>query len=269
MHVHRCITFAIMKLVRFVGVLLLAGQPSLNIWAGNLTPSQSAEPSVKESARLVPTQPFQNTSTPSSSLEPITKPQELAWNDVKKFHSTKRLSDTPLQDSTVRPQNDSTVRQLSRSTRRQKKLSQFPDNDSIRTQIDHDPAFGIYKDNYFVTGSSFNGGVNKNNSDAKFQISLRYRLIQGVLPYNTYLFISYTQKSFWDIYRKSKPFSESNYNPTIGLGNLICRQGKAVGLALLQYEHESNGRDSIWSRSWNRISLMGQLFFTKKLGYGG
>lgn len=148
-------------------------------------------------------------------------------------------------------------------TRRQKKLLQFPDNDSIRDQIDHDPAFGIYKDNYFVTGSSFNGGVNKNNSDAKFQISLRYRLIQGVLPYNTYLFISYTQKSFWDIYRKSKPFSESNYNPTIGLGNLICRQGKAVGLALLQYEHESNGRDSIWSRSWNRISLMGQLFFTK------
>lgn len=263
MHAHRCITFAIMKLVRFVGVLLLAGQPSLNIWAGNLTPSQSAEPSVKESVRLDPTLPSQNTSTPSSSLEPITKPQELAWNDVKEFHSTKRLSDTPPQDSTVRPQNDSTVRQLSRSTRRQKKLSQFPDNDSIRTQIDHDPAFGIYKDNYFVTGSSFNGGVNKNNSDAKFQISLRYRLIQGVLPYNTYLFISYTQKSFWDIYRKSKPFSESNYNPTIGLGNLICRQGKAVGLALLQYEHESNGRDSIWSRSWNRISLMGQLFFTK------
>ena len=263
MHAHRCITFAIMKLVRFVGVLLLAGQPSLNIWAGNLTPSQSAEPSVKESVRLVPTQPFQNTSTPSSSLEPITKPQELAWDDVKEFQSTKRLSDTPPQDSTVRPQNDSTVRQLSRSTRRQEKLSQFPDNDSIRTQIDHDPAFGIYKDNYFVTGSSFNGGVNKNNSDAKFQISLRYRLIQGVLPYNTYLFISYTQKSFWDIYRKSKPFSESNYNPTIGLGNLICRQGKAVGLALLQYEHESNGRDSIWSRSWNRISLMGQLFFTK------
>lgn len=82
-----------MKLVRFVGVLLLAGQTSfLNIWAGNLTPSQSAEPSVKESARLVPTQPFQNTSTPSSSLEPITKPQELAWDDVKEFQSTKRLN---------------------------------------------------------------------------------------------------------------------------------------------------------------------------------
>ena len=96
MHAHRCITFAIMKLVRFVGVLLLAGQTSLNIWAGNLTPSQSAEPSVKKSVRLVPTQPSQNTSTPSSSLEPITKPQELAWNDVKEFHSTKLHSKTPL-----------------------------------------------------------------------------------------------------------------------------------------------------------------------------
>ena len=116
----------------------------------------------------------------------------------------------------------------------------------------------------FVTGSSFShGGPNKYNSDAKFQISLRYRLIQGVLPYNTYLFLTYTQKSFWEIYRKSKPFSDNNYNPTLGLGNLLRKNGKAVGLVMLQYEHESNGRDSIWSRSWNRISLLGQIFFSR------
>ena len=113
---------------------------------------------------------------------------------------------------------------------RHARLAQLPDSDSVRREIDREPPFGIYKDNYFVTGSSFShGGPNKYNSDAKFQISLRYRLIQGVLPYNTYLFLTYTQKSFWE----------------------------------MQYEHESNGRDSIWSRSWNRISLLGQIFFSR------
>lgn len=113
---------------------------------------------------------------------------------------------------------------------RHARLAQLPDSDSVRREIDREPPFGIYKDNYFVTGSSFShGGPNKYNSDAKFQISLRYRLIQGVLPYNTYLFLTYTQKSFWEIYRKSKPFSDNNYNPTLGLGNLLRKMGKRWG----------------------------------------
>ena len=118
---------------------------------------------------------------------------------------------------------------------RHARLAQLPDSDSVRREIDREPPFGIYKDNYFVTGSSFShGGPNKYNSDAKFQISLRYRLIQGVLPYNTYLFLTYTQKSFWEIYRKSKPFSDNNYNPTLGLGNLLRKNGKAVGDAAIR-----------------------------------
>ena len=35
----------------------------------------------------------------------------------------------------------------------------------------------------------------------------------------------------------------------------ITRGDKVVGVGFLQFEHESNGRDSIWSRSWNRITL--------------
>lgn len=135
---------------------------------------------------------------------------------------------------------------------------EYPDRDSVYRAVESIPPFGIYKDNYVVTGTSFSGGkVNKDNSDAKFQISLRHRLIKGVLPYHTYLFLTYTQKSFWDIYKKSKPFAENNYNPTLGLGNHIVSKDRVVGVALLQFEHESNGRDSIWSRSWNRITLTG------------
>lgn len=128
------------------------------------------------------------------------------------------------------------------------------------------PSFGIFKDNYFVTGSSFSGGqATKYNSDAKFQISIRQRLFKGVLPFNTSVFLSYSQKSFWDIYRESKPFDDNNYNPALGLNSYITLKKKVVGIVLLQYEHESNGRDSIWSRSVNKLSLTGILQVNKDL----
>lgn len=106
----------------------------------------------------------------------------------------------------------------------------FSDTAEVYSRLESVPPFGIYKDNYFVTGSSFSGGkLTKNNSDAKFQISIRHRLIKGVLPFHTYLFLTYTQKSFWDIYKKSKPFAESNYNPTLGLGHSDYPPGQARG----------------------------------------
>lgn len=130
--------------------------------------------------------------------------------------------------------------------------------DSVMQASGNIPAFTIYKDNYIVTGTSFSGGkVTKYNSDAKFQISLRHRLYRNLLPYKIYLFLTYTQKSFWDIYRKSAPFSETNYNPTLGGGRNFISGGKIVGSAMLQFEHESNGRDGVNSRSWNRITFMG------------
>ena len=141
----------------------------------------------------------------------------------------------------------------------------FSDTAEVYSRLESVPQFGIYKDNYFVTGSSFSGGkLTKNNSDAKFQISIRHRLIKGMLPFHTYLFLTYTQKSFWDIYKKSKPFAESNYNPTLGLGTPITRRDKLVGLGMLQFEHESNGRGGDSSRSWNRISLTGIFEFNRR-----
>lgn len=130
--------------------------------------------------------------------------------------------------------------------------------DSCGPDIRTIPAFSIYMDNYIITGFSVNGEkINKYTSDAKFQISLRHRLYKGHLPWNTYLFFTYTQKSFWDLYRSSAPFAETNYNPTVGIGRNFIRDNRIAGIGMLQFEHESNGRDSIWSRSWNMVSLMG------------
>lgn len=136
--------------------------------------------------------------------------------------------------------------------------------DSVMQASGNIPAFTIYKDNYLITGTSFSGGkVTKYNSDVKFQISLRHRLYRKLLPYKLYLFLTYSQKSFWDIYRNSSPFSETNYNPTLGVGRNFIRKGRIGGIGMMQFEHESNGRDSIWSRSWNRITFTGIYYFNR------
>ncbi|MDD4819567.1 MAG: phospholipase A [Flavobacteriales bacterium] len=129
--------------------------------------------------------------------------------------------------------------------------------DQISSAMETIPPFCIFKDNYFISGTNFNGGINSNNSDVKYQISVMDRLIKGALPYDTYLFITYTQKSFWDIYKESAPFEDTNFNPSLGIGNNIVVNDRLAGIVLLQIEHESNGRDSIWNRSWNMVSTTG------------
>ena len=136
--------------------------------------------------------------------------------------------------------------------------------DSLMQALGNIPAFTIYKDNYVVTGTSFTGGkISKYNSDAKFQISLRHRLYRKLLPYRIYLFLTYSQKSFWDIYRKSAPFADNNYNPSLGFGRNFIGEGRIKGIGMVQFEHESNGRDSIWSRSWNRLTFTGIYLMNK------
>ncbi len=75
------------------------------------------------------------------------------------------------------------------------------------------PSFGMFKDNYFLTGVPTNKEINKKTADAKFQISIQQRLTKATLPLDLFLLLTYTQKSFWDIYRSSSPFEDSDYNP--------------------------------------------------------
>lgn len=118
------------------------------------------------------------------------------------------------------------------------------------------PSFTIHKDNYFITGVPTNTAINSNTANAKYQISFKQMISRSVLPLNTYLFLTYSQKAFWDIYKESYPFKEINFNPTIGVGKAFFdKDDKLRGIGTFNFEHESNGRDSIFSRSWNRLSL--------------
>ncbi|MCE5206386.1 MAG: phospholipase A [Porphyromonadaceae bacterium] len=137
--------------------------------------------------------------------------------------------------------------------------------EEIISYMDNLPPFSIYKDNYFITGIPLNRNIDRETADAKFQISFRHRLTRSRLPFDTFLYLTYTQKSFWNIYRESAPFRDSNYNPGIGLGRYIIVDNRLTGAAFLQLEHESNGRDSIESRSTNWIGFSGKYFLTSNL----
>lgn len=137
------------------------------------------------------------------------------------------------------------------STVYSQRLKRAEVHDTIQTM----PSFSIYHDNYIISGVPTNKPVDKHNADIKYQISFKQLVTRNTLPLNSYLFLSYTQKAFWNVYRKSSPFEEINYNPAIGLGKPVFnKEGYISGIAELQMEHESNGRDGMESRTWNRIS---------------
>lgn len=117
-----------------------------------------------------------------------------------------------------------------------------------------EPFYSLFKDNYFIFGGPINHKMTKHNSDAKFQVSLQIRLTNNTLPWNSYLYFYYTQKVFWSILEESLPMTDLNFNPGIGLAKPLYSDGRYIGKLKLQIEHESNGKDSIASRSWNRIS---------------
>jgi phospholipase A1 len=131
--------------------------------------------------------------------------------------------------------------------------------------IDRMPSFAVYEDTYFVIGGPLNKNINSNTADATFQLSIRQRLTQSILPFNTFLYLTYTQRSFWDIFAESSPFRDTNYNPGVGLGKYLIHNNKLMGGAFVQLEHQSNGRDGLESRSWNFISLTGKYFFNMRL----
>ena len=106
--------------------------------------------------------------------------------------------------------------------------------DSIRGILDKMPYFTLFKDNYFVGGTTLGHKPTAANSDVKFQLSIAQRLTKSKLPFDTYLF---------------------NFNPGIGLGHLIVYHNKYIGKGYLMLEHESNGKDSTASRSWNKVTF--------------
>ncbi len=101
--------------------------------------------------------------------------------------------------------------------------------------------------------------------EAKFQLSLRTKLLQDFGFAGADLWGAFTQQVMWQIYNgtDSKPFRNTDYQP-----ELIYVVPTVPGLRKLPFEwqwrhtqlglaHQSNGQADPLSRSWNRVYLGG------------
>lgn len=141
--------------------------------------------------------------------------------------------------------------------------------DSLREEFDNGPYFTLYRDNYFVVGTDPVHKPTANNSDVRFQVSIAQRLTKSTLPGGTYLFLAYTQQVAWDVFKNSMPMHDFTFNPGIGIGKPLFARGRFLGKATLMLEHMSNGRDSIQSRSWNRVALGASIMIDEQIVVDG
>lgn len=142
-------------------------------------------------------------------------------------------------------------------------------SDSVRREFDNGPYFTLYKDNYFIFGPAIGPKITKENTNAKFQVSVSQKLTKSTLPWNTYLYLFYTQKVFWNVLEESLPMTDLNFNPGIGIAKPLFMYNHYIGKLTFQIEHESNGRDSIQSRSWNRITFGANILVDANLSVHG
>lgn len=117
---------------------------------------------------------------------------------------------------------------------------------------------------YFVIGAD--------PTHAKFQLSFKYRFLK--LPDSVEsrwdrienFYFGYTQTSFWDLDSASAPFVDSSYKPELFY---FCSDIKQKWVPQMKrfafqtgFQHESNGRDGLESRSLN-------IFYIKPMGTFG
>jgi phospholipase A1/A2 len=123
-----------------------------------------------------------------------------------------------------------------------------------------DRPVSAHKLNYF----SIDQWPRNENAQIKFSISMKFRVLEPnlyILKYNLFpIYISYSQKSLWNIGQKSMPFEESNFNPECfldySINTKILGRLKLCNVVICLFEHESNGLLGDKSRSWNRQYIL-------------
>ena len=133
-------------------------------------------------------------------------------------------------------------------------------------------AFRPHNDNYFllakyssvVNNSPFQATLTNlpsnerklNNVEAAFQLSFKMKTLEDIPYTHSDLWFGYTQQSFWQAYSKrlSSPFRDTNYQPEVMLVTPLSWSLLGANIRFLNVGvvHQSNGRSTTLSRSWNR-----------------
>ena len=95
------------------------------------------------------------------------------------------------------------------------------------------------------------------NHEIKFQLSVKFPIIENLFGEQNSLQFAYTNLSFWQAYnnQSSSPFRETVHEPDLFM--ILENDWEILGFKnrLVQFGvvHQSNGRSGAESRSWNRI----------------
>lgn len=93
--------------------------------------------------------------------------------------------------------------------------------------------------------------------EAKFQLSIKVPLTTShLLTKGDKFYFAFTLESWWQLYTDelSRPFRETNYQPEFFyIAPLKWHPLKTNTAIVLGFQHQSNGRTQVISRSWNRL----------------
>lgn len=99
--------------------------------------------------------------------------------------------------------------------------------------------------------------IDLRSTEAEFQLSFKFRVVDLQDQIGASLWTGYTQLSQWQVYnpRVSRPFRETNYEPELMLAfhpdyNVLGMRWRLLNFGLV---HQSNGQSDPLSRSWNRL----------------
>lgn len=125
--------------------------------------------------------------------------------------------------------------------------------------------FGLYpyQMNYLLPVTfDDNRKSDRERFETKFQFSIEKPMTYNFLGLDESISFAYTQKSFWQTSADSAPFRETNYEPEIFV-QFPYKNSETLKGYKIALNHQSNGRNNEFSRSWNRIYLEGYLQLSK------
>ncbi len=113
------------------------------------------------------------------------------------------------------------------------------------------------EDPYTGALAEFPEDADLKSSEIKFQLSLKFNIVNDLFLKDDSIHFGFTGLSFWQAFNSdiSAPFRETNYEPEIFWTAPIDWRpfGLNANVMQLGISHQSNGRGGSLSRSWNRI----------------